>query len=113
MKRSPLKRKTGLKRGGPIKQSSVKMRAKRAAWARVRQQLVDAGRTRCEACDVHYLASCNGVYEETHHMQLRSQGGANTIENALPVSAAHHNFIHANPLTAKALGLIRTVEVTA
>ena len=117
-RRVPLERKSELKPGEPparktrINPVSAKQRKKMDAWAKVRQQLMDDGRVLCEACEVHYLPACSGQFEHAHHVQLRSQGGPDTLANALPVGHRHHSWIHRNPIAAKQLGLIRTEQAT-
>jgi hypothetical protein len=96
-----------VKRRTRIRQMSRRQRRRLDAWAEVGRQLAAAGRVRCEACDVHHLPECNGRFEHKHHMHRRSQGGADVIENCLPVSDVHHEWIHRNVGKARALGFLR------
>lgn len=93
-----------------IRPVSAKRLRRIDAWQKVELQLLTAGRTSCEACDVHHLPECNGRFEHKHHIRRRSQGGADTLENCLPVSSAHHDWIHAHVREAKALGFLAVTE---
>ena len=93
-----------------IRPVSAKRQRRIDAWRKVDMQLRTAGRTRCEACDVHHLPECNGRFEHKHHVRRKSQGGPDTIENCLPVSSAHHDWIHAHVKEAKALGFLAVTE---
>lgn len=61
---------------------------------------------RCEACRVHYLASCNGRSEHPHHVHPTGTGGPDTLENLLATSSTHHRWIHEHPREARSLGLL-------
>lgn len=43
-----------------------------------------------------------------HHMQLRSQGGADTDDNLLWICAPGHKWVHDHPETARERGWIRS-----
>lgn len=94
-----------VKKRSRVPAASKKQRAKQYQWADVVEHF-QAKTTVCWACDVHYLVECNGRYEHTHHVLPRSAGGPDTKANALPVSDAHHRWIHEHPELSYNLGLL-------
>lgn len=88
MKRSPLRRRTPLRR-------SVKGRARpkepMAAW-----------------CEIH-LAGCYGIPTDRHHKLPRSHGGRDDRGSTMDLCRYCHRYVHANPALAYEHGwLIRS-----
>lgn len=95
MKRTPLKRKKGLKRGKPL----AKVNAKRLAKRRVEQfgpQAELCRRSLCCVC-VFYLSNDElRAFKrncDPHHVRSRGAGG--TDSDCVPLCRAHHDEIHA------------------
>lgn len=106
MKRSPLKRKTAIKRNTPLKAVSKKRRGQRG----VPQEIYAAVVLRDRSCIAERLVptlNCWGRLDP-HHKQRRSQGGEDTIENLVLLCRAHHDWVHANPAASLKLGLLTT-----
>lgn len=99
MKRTPLKRKTELKRGKPLK-SKPKAVAK-DIYAQVLAR--DGG---CVARGLVPEVSCAGRIDP-HHALMRSQGGQDTLEDMIAVCRRHHDWIHNHPARSYELGLLR------
>ncbi len=102
MKRSPLKRKSALKRGKPLRKVSAKRRkAQRAYTAKRRAFLLI--RTLCQA---RVRQICTGRSSQVHHRFGRS--GSNYLNEAtwLATCAACHEWVHQNANTARSLGLL-------
>lgn len=100
MKRSPLKRFTGLKRRTPLKARSAKREllyeSRRALVARLLLE-----RPYCEVC--HEEASVH-----IHEVLSRARGGSILDEsNCLAVGSSCHRRIHDNPKWAEAHGLLK------
>ena len=105
MKRTPLKRKTPLRRVSP----------KRAPINRARATFVKEQLTARELCEagakIHFAGHghrCSGLAVDLHEPLTRARGGdvldpANTIA----VCRGCHDWIHANPAAATPLGLLR------
>jgi hypothetical protein len=133
MKRSPLNRYTPLQRGGPLKRKTKlkPVSAKRAAITGARRQLVKeqlALREHCEAGftirrwrEDEYGASYADELDETqpclkratdiHEPLTRGRGGdILDPENTLALCRVCHDWIHANPLAATELGLLRRAD---
>ena len=71
---------------------------------------------RCQADGLHH-PDCPGVLKpgwawNAHHIQPRSKGGADELENLLavwtggPAASGCHARLHSNPALAKSLGLL-------
>jgi hypothetical protein len=56
----------------------------------------DGGHCRVPGCR-------HAVFVDVHHLQPRSEGGRNTIENLVTLCSAHHRTIHRGQLVAEAL----------
>lgn len=82
-------------------------RRKQIAYALARSEVFERSGGRCEAAVEHV---CDGHGTQAHHVRRRSQGGTDTADNLLWVcgsgSTGCHGWIHANPQTATALGLL-------
>jgi hypothetical protein len=55
----------------------------------------DGGRCRVPGCR-------HAVFVDVHHLELRSEGGGNTLENLVTMCSAHHRAIHLGELVADA-----------
>lgn len=88
MKRSPLARKT------PLRRTPFPRRRPRPSnvipWT-VRQEVETRSGGPCE------WPSCPERAMDLHHRLMRSQGGKHTVDNLAHLCRAHHNRIHANP----------------
>ncbi len=100
MKRSAPLRRTPLKRGGPIKSKGKSHAVPKDIYAQVVAR--DNG---CAARTAVREISCDGRLDP-HHIQRRSQGGADTVENLVTLCRAHHRWVHEHPALSKSLGLL-------
>ncbi len=99
MKRSPMPR-----RRKPMRRTAI-----RSAFPASNPVLIEGQRQarvrsggRCEADIVGWCMKWATVF---HHVVLRSAGGADTADNLLHICRPCHDYIHANPAAARALGL--------
>lgn len=60
---------------------------------------------RCE------FPGCGSECHHAHHVLPRSRGGPDTLENLIAVCFTHHQWIHAHPIDAGRLGLLRGRDV--
>jgi 5-methylcytosine-specific restriction endonuclease McrA len=97
LKRSPLKRKRGLRRFGK------KARRDRDELAEVKPKLLARSGGYCEA---RVSKHCTTVGTDPHHIVRRSQGGKNGLDNLVWTCRACHDEIHAYPEAARAVGLL-------
>jgi hypothetical protein len=110
MKRSPLRRRTPLKRGqskltrGRLNPVSSRRRRRDADYEQARQAVLARSEGRCEV-DVH-SPGCSGRVEQTHHIGGRGGPDPHRLDNLLGCSAACHAEIHANPNRSYLLGLM-------
>lgn len=119
MKRTPLKRKTPMRRGPwgreskprkplrrtPLAKESAKAKAKRPA----RSSCIAAVRARSKGrCEIR-LTGCLGVMHHTHEIKPRSAGGSTTDPaNCLGACFNCHNFVHhVNPNEARRRGFLK------
>jgi len=118
VKRSPIQRKTPLKRGDsqlkrtPLKQVSkkrAKLNRERATFVKSylsRQPTCEAGRV-IETADVRHRCSITAV--DVHEMLTRARGGSIVDEaNVLALCRACHDWIHDNPKRATELAFLRS-----
>lgn len=131
MKRTPLKRGKPLKRGGSLKRKTrlAPMSKKRRAISTQRQRMVRdelARRPRCEAGPMIWLhrstihrvdpkaltgrdldTLCVGYSCELHEPLTRARGGS-IIDpaNTVAICRGCHDWVHANPHAAHAIGLL-------
>jgi hypothetical protein len=97
---TPLRAKTALKRGEPIKRT----RAKPVPSSLYQQVLArDLG---CVARDTVRQIRCMGRIDP-HHILPRGRGGADTLENLVSLCRAHHDWVHDHPAESYDLGLLR------
>ena len=110
MKRTPLKRftplkaRSALKRGGPVRTVSAKKAKRQAIQAKVRRIVFERDGHTCQVPDLVPHVVCGGELHP-HHRWLSSQGGPDAAWNEIAVCAVHHEWIHANPETARGAGL--------
>jgi hypothetical protein len=57
----------------------------------------DQGRCRVPGCR-------HAVFTDVHHLRLRSDGGANSLDNLLTLCSAHHRAIHRGELVTEGIG---------
>jgi hypothetical protein len=103
MKRTPLTRKTGLKRTGRINPRSDKTIARDADLEVARKAVVKRAGGRCEA---QWDSTCRRYGAHAHHVIRRSQGGDHDPGNLIWVCNPCHENIHRNPAEARKLGLL-------
>lgn len=112
MKRTPLKRKTELKRTGApkpgtgLKRGTTNLKRKRKGVPTSVHQQVLARDGGCVARTLVPEVQCRGRIDP-HHALMRSQGGKDTLDDLIAVCRAHHDHIHANPAQSYSLGLLR------
>lgn len=95
MKRSPLLRKT------PIRRISAKRRKEQAELRKIIPALFERCGGQCEA------VRCVARAEDPHHIKPRSQGVDNSPENIIMLCRFHHRFIHDHPSWARQHGLLK------
>ena len=86
MKRTAIKRSTK-----PMKKMGAKMKKDLRELRAVKPQLLERSHGVCEVC---FSARASG---HPHHIQRRSQGGDNSLENLLDTCDPCHRRIHDNP----------------
>lgn len=97
MKRTPLKRKTPLKRGGRLRPVSKK-RAKQNKEYFIYRNLYLNNHPTCERC--------GSKASQIHHKRGRFQDRLNEMEFFMSVCHSCHEWIHRNPLEAYAKGYL-------
>ncbi len=129
MKRTPLKRKTGLKKvsdkkaeemeekkneygyNSTIKRVSMKQKKVEAKHYQIKKQLLEEGNF-CEVKRLGYtqLGACNDIMD-LHEILPRGRGGrADDPDNVVIICRKHHIWVGDNPLEAKRLGLLKSWE---
>ncbi len=93
MKRSPLKRKTPLKRGGKLRRVSAKRKKQNEVYRDVRVKFL----TNKPLCEI-----CGRLASQVHHRRGRFGDRLNEVEYFLAVCFECHNRIHKNPTWAYA-----------
>jgi 5-methylcytosine-specific restriction endonuclease McrA len=115
MTRTPLKRHAPLRPGSPpprrtaMKAMSPRARARRRTWAAVTARAIAKSGGRCE---FGIAGVCTGRAAEGHHLLPRSQGGADTLDNAAAVCRRCHAWVTEHPAWAYERGFLRRREVT-
>ena len=97
MKRSPLKRKTPLKRGGRLRPVSKKRAKQNRAYSVNREVYLNYH----PACEI-----CGKKATQIHHKRGRFQDRLNEMEFFMSVCHSCHEWIHRNPLEAYAKGYL-------
>lgn len=106
MKRSPLRRTSGLNRGGKrINPVSDKRRKRDAPYKAAREAVFNRAQGRCEALTA---LDCSGACEQVHHLAGRGGSDPHRLSNLLGICAACHTWIGAHPAKAMELGLLRS-----
>jgi len=93
MKRSPLKRKTPLKRGGRLRPVSKKRAKQIKEYAKVRQEYLSLN----PSCEI-----CGKSGTQIHHKKGRFQERLNDKNFFMSVCSCCHQWIHNNPQVAYA-----------
>ncbi len=126
MKRSPLNRKTPLQRGGPLKRKTPlnPVSKKRQAIQGERRRMVKEELTNRPDCEAGHMIfawrvqqgergdhGCSGLSSDIHEPLTRGRGGSITDPaNTVALCRGCHDWIHAHPLAATGLGLLRRAE---
>lgn len=96
---------TELKRTTPLKRTPFSQPAGKNDYEkdldRARPTLHQRSKGLCEI----RLPGCQGIAVHPHHRKLRSRGGSNEMDNLLASCGHCHDWAHANPGLATALGL--------
>lgn len=100
MKRSPLRRSTGLRR---IALRRRPPRRKPNGYTRAEALRRDQGCVLALYEPSH--GECWGALE-VHHRKRRSQGGTDELDNLVTLCTAGHMWVHAHPAVSFALGLL-------
>lgn len=94
-------------RRSPISRISRKRKAEADAYDRARTAAYLRDRGECQAKTLWPDVECHGRIDP-HHLRPRSRGGALAdVENLRCLCRAHHDSVHAYPLRATALGLLK------
>lgn len=101
--RTRLRSTTGLERSGPPRPVSDKRRAEQRQRREAIERMVAE---RGEGCEARVKGVCTGRAQDAHELLRRSQGGDPT-EPDLLVCRACHDWIGANPQAAVDAGLAR------
>lgn len=94
-----------MKRGRPMARRSAKAIERDREFATARREREQLAGGWCEAD----TPACRpGAHRgaHAHHVKLRSQGGGHEVENLRWVCWDGHEWVHANPEAARAMGLI-------
>ena len=106
MRRSPIARRTPLRRSGRLNPVSAKAKREQPQIDAFRKVLRERSGGSCEAqtpaCPVWPHPG-----EHAHHVLMRSQGGGHEPSNGLFVCRFAHRFIHDNPERSYAAGWLR------
>lgn len=129
MKRTPLKRKTELKKvsdkkleemeqqksqyghNSTIKRISMKQKKVEAKHYQIKKELLKQGNV-CEVKRLQYtqLGACNDIID-LHEILPRGRGGrADDPDNVVIICRKHHAWVGDNQLEAKRLGLLESWE---
>ena len=103
MKRhSPLKRKSELIRGAPLRNRGTKARRD---VVEMKEAERDMGLKECRGHAL--IGTCCFGRLERHHVLPRSRGGNNSPENLIWLCLLHHDWVEDNRTEAKEMGLLR------
>lgn len=87
----------------PIRQVSEKRKAVNAEYSKLRAKFL-AEKPKCE------VEGCKKAATEVHHKSGRYHGKLLDVSSWLGTCSQHHQFIHHNPLWAKAQGYIQPIH---
>ena len=108
MKRTPLKRKTPLKRTGSL----VPVSKRRAKTNRQRAKFVKEELGKRQWCEAHIASVCTRYAVEIHEPIPRSLGGSILDRaNSVAICRPCHRWIHDNVKEAMKLGLLKSNPV--
>ena len=98
-----------MKRGGPLKRKTPLLwRPKKDKTLEKAQRAVQKRSN--GLCEANFAPNCTGRGEQVHHVLLRSRGGnKHRVDELLHVCLPCHQHIHAKPLRATELGLMKHV----
>lgn len=102
MKRTPLKR-TPLRTKKTPRKRTTKVNDELLA---LREAVILRAGNRCERCEQLCEGSYWGNAPHVHHVQLRSQGGSDTLDNLVLLCGRCHGFVHDNRKVAAEEGWI-------
>ena len=118
MKRSPLRRRTPLHRGGRLARRTPlrSVSPKRAKVQRQRRTMVREELARRELCEAGvtirfggHRSLCAGLAVDLHEPLTRARGGSILDPaNTVAVCRSCHDWIHAHPAAAASIGLLRS-----
>ena len=118
MKRSPLRRRAPLHRGGRLARRTPlrSVSAKRAKVQQQRRTMVREELARRELCEAGAMirfgghrSLCAGLAVDLHEPLTRARGGSILDPaNTVAVCRSCHDWIHDNPTAATDLGLLRS-----
>lgn len=107
MKRTPIERKTPIRRSGSLPRvTHLRGRSRKRASEDVERGKVLAalrvGHPRCQVPD------CTRASQDGHEVLTRARGGSITDPaNIRMICRTHHDFFHENPYAAEELGMMR------
>lgn len=104
LKRTPLARKTPLKRFKGLSPVSAKRKAEKPGRDLVRAAVFERDGWSCRIAPLVGTA-CFGVLT-VHHLRKASAGGEYVEANLLTACASHNSFVEDEPKRARALGLV-------
>ena len=99
MKRTPLKRKTPLKRGGRLNPVSKKRAKQNKVYSIARAEYLEQN----PLCEI-----CEKKADQIHHKRGRFGDRLNEKEFFMAVCMTCHNWIHGNPIEAYSKGYLLT-----
>ena len=92
----------------PMKRVSDKRRAERGEYDRAVQRAFARDRHTCRAVAVWpESGECSGRLDPHHVLPLGRGGPRCDVENIYALCRRHHDAVHAQPMTARELGLLR------
>lgn len=100
MKRSPLKRRTPLRRRGESRDDAI--------WRECRTDRLERDDFTCQAWERDLFDHDCTIHDrlEVHHIRRRSQGGTHELANLVTLCSAAHAWVHLHPADAHELGLL-------
>jgi DNA-directed RNA polymerase subunit RPC12/RpoP len=92
-----------------MRRVSAKRRARQAAYDAAREQRAHETRGRCELQVAH---DCRSRGDQAHHVQPRSRGGSDDVENLRWCCGPCHTWVHHHPTAATERGWLRSWSPT-